>query len=179
MKKKYQWFTLMELLLVLFIISVGIIWVSSLNLRAINDREKLDIFANKLIIAFEEMRTNALLWKWIGNDLEVPNKWKIEISTSGNGSIETYSNNGVWNLYDTTNIETDFRIKEVSCLSIDESFTGSAVWTVVIEAEGSTLSLTWACDDSRYKKTRAILDFKNNFEKTIEINTINGLIESI
>lgn len=171
-------FTLIELLLVLFIISLWIIWASSLNFNSLNDQQKLGIFSNKIVTAFEEIRSNALLWKAVGVNLEIPEKWKIEFSTSWSGNIQTYYNNWTWVSYENINIETNYKVQELVCSSIDESFTGSISATGIIEIEWKDITLTWACDDVRYKKLKTTLSLKNNFEKTLEINTLNGLIES-
>jgi hypothetical protein len=32
------------------------------------------------------------------------------------------------------------------------------------------------CDDVRYKKLQMTFSFKNNLEKVLEINTVNGII---
>jgi hypothetical protein len=178
-RKNKKWFTLIELLLVLFILSLWIVWASTLNFNTLSDKQKLGIFSNKIITAFEEIRGNSLLWKWIWVDLEIPEKWKIEFLPSWSGSIKTYYNNGTWVLYENINIETNYKIKELVCSSIDESFTGSITSTWIIEIEWKNLTLTWACNDIRYKKLQATLSLKSNFEKTIEINIINWLIESV
>jgi len=172
-------FTLIELLLVLFIISLWIIWATSLNFNSLNDQQKLGIFSNKIVTAFEEIRSNALLGKWIWTSLEVPEKWKIEFAPSWTGTIQTFYNNGFWVLHNNINIETNFKIEEIVCSSIDWSFTWSISGTGIIEIEWKDLTLTWACDDTRYKKIKTTLSLKNNFKKTLEINTVNWLIESV
>ena len=118
------------------------------------------------------------MWKAVGVNLEIPEKWKIEFSTSWSGNIQTYYNNWTWVSYENINIETNYKVQELVCSSIDESFTGSISATGIIEIEWKDITLTWACDDVRYKKLKTTLSLKNNFEKTLEINTLNGLIES-
>jgi len=75
-------FTLIELLLVIFLIIMWIIWTSSLNFNLLTDKQKLENFVNRANIEFEEIQSNALLWKWIWATLENPDKWKIEFLSS-------------------------------------------------------------------------------------------------
>jgi prepilin-type N-terminal cleavage/methylation domain-containing protein len=177
-KNNKKWFTLIELLLVMFIIGIWILWASNLNFNSLNEKQKIDIFSNKIIVAFEEIRNNALLWKWIGTSLDIPEKWKIEISSSWTWGISTHYNNGSWITYENIDIETNYQVEDVTCSSIDNSFTWSTSWIWIIEIERDNLTLTWACDNINYKKMRVTLSLNNEFRKTLEINTVNWLIES-
>ena len=169
-------FTLIELLLVIFLIIMWIIWTSSLNFNLLTDKQKLENFVNRANIEFEEIQSNALLWKWIWATLENPDKWKIEFLSSWTWNIKIYYKIWYWILYKNIEVEKDYNIEDIICSSLDWTFTWSIwSWTWIIEIEWSSLVLTWACSDIRFKKIKTIFNLNNIHKKTFEINTVNWL----
>ena len=175
-KNIYTAFTLIELLLIITIITISVVWVNQLNFNFLTEKQKLDIFVHKIQVGFEEIRSNALLGKRIGDEWEVPKKWKMELSKNGNGSIKMYYYDDTWTNYDDVSIMENYTIKEISCWNIDDTLSrsveGSDIW--IIEIEWGNISLTWTCGG--YKKLRWTLEFKNAWEKTFEINTLSWLM---
>jgi hypothetical protein len=171
-------FTLVEILVVIILIILITFWSLNFNFSFLEDSQNLNIFSNKIITNFEEIRNNNILWKWIGTSLEVPKKWRIDFIRSGNGLIETYYNTSNWELYNSLAFENNYKMISVECMNIDESFKTNIVQSWSILFNNNEMLLDWECNDTRYKKIRLKLTYKNNFEKIIEINTINGLIET-
>jgi prepilin-type N-terminal cleavage/methylation domain-containing protein len=176
--QKKEWFTLIELLVVIFIIGVITLSATNINFHSLNDKQKLDIFVNKVTAHFEEIRNNSLLWKAVGTNIEIPKEWKIEISRNWSGSIRTYYNTWVWIEHNKVKFEKLYEIKTIQCLSLDGTFTHNITWTWIIQIKWSNLNLSWECSDPRLKKIKTIIQYKNLFEKTFEINTINWLVET-
>jgi len=183
MKKINRAFTLIELMLVIGIISIIAIWSSWINFNRLSDKQKIEIFSNKIITLFEKVRNNSLLWKGIWTNMQVPEKWKIEFSNAWNWQILTsyyLSWATDWTIYDNNVFDTLFEIKELECTNINNTNTESILnWTWTIEINWSKLSLNWDCTDISHKKIITTVRYKNNFEEKIEINTINWLINKL
>ena len=185
MKKIHTYgFTLIELLVVISIISILFLWASKINFNSLNDKQKIEIFGNKVVSKFETIRNFAIIWKWIWLNLETPEKWKIEFSNSWSWNIKssyfswTLAN---WVKYDEIIFNNNYKIQKIECLNFDESssinFAWAMLWTWIIEIVWSKLTLTWSCNNPIYKKIKTTIKYKNNFEKNIEINTINWLVK--
>lgn len=124
----------------------------------------------------EEVRNNALLGKWIWNDLHVPKQWRIEFLPSSSWSVTSKYLSGSWREYEKINFEKDLTLKNIKCLSIDETFSENISSTGTIEISWTSMDIKDECDDVRYKKLQMTFSFKNNLEKVLEINTVNGII---
>lgn len=177
--KKIIWFTLIELLLVITIIWIIALWLSQMNFNASSDKQKNEIFTNKIISNFEEVRNYSLLWKWIWVNLDNPEKWKVEFSTTWSWNITSYYFSwAIWTKYNENLFWTGYEIKNIECISLDNiDRSWNIAWTWIIEIIWPKLTLTWACNtDPSYKKLLIDVSYKNNFENNIEINTVNWLI---
>lgn len=181
--KKLFWFTLVELVLVIAIIWILAIWVSQISFTSLSDKENLEKFTNKIISNFEEVRNYSLIWKWIWTNLDNPIKWKIEISNSWSWNISSYYLTwATWEKYNENIFWNYYEIKEIKCSNLDYTSSWTIAWTWIIEISWSQLTLTWACNDilvSNPKKIITKISYKNNFENTLEINTVNWLINLV
>ena len=185
MKKKLNnAFTLIELLIVISIIAIIIWGINFLNFNKHWNKYKLETKAIKIVSQIEEIRNNALLWKWIWTDLFVPEKYKIDFSTSWSWIISTQYLSWTYLDYNLFNKRIEFlndfsSISEVKCLKLDKSLwnslTNTQTWTIFIK--WANMSLSWSCDS-----TTKILELnikRKSDTKKIQINTLNWLIEIV
>lgn len=171
-------FTLIELLVGISIMSIIILWVSSIDYNRLNNKQKLDIFSNKIKTSYESIRNNALSWKWIWVDLTVPNKWKIDYSTTNSWtisisqSIDKWVN---WSNYDNIVFEQGFHISTINCLKYDWTSEDSNIsWTWTIEIEWININLLWECTNNS-KILELHIEYKAD-SKIIRINSLNWLV---
>lgn len=177
-------FTLIELLIVILIIAILILGSNFLNFNKVSNKQKLDTKTIQIVSQIEEIRNNALLWKWIWTDLFVPEKYKIDFSTSWSWIISTQYLSWTYLDYNLFNKRIEFlndfsSISEVKCLKLDKSLwnslTNTQTWTIFIK--WANMSLSWSCDS-----TTKILELnikRKSDTKKIQINTLNWLIEIV
>lgn len=174
-------FTLIEILVAISIISILSIGASQVNWSRISEAQKIDSYRGDIKTAIEEVRNNALIGKWIGNTLEVPVNWQIDMTTGQAGWLRTkylLEWAGSYSNFDTINIPSDefYSISEIRCLQIDRSVNETISGTV-------TLSFTWGtmgiigCSDSNSKILEFDLSYKQ-FQKSISFHGITGTIEN-
>ena len=175
MKIKKSGFTLIELLVVILIIAVLTLGVSSYNFRSASDRQTLETFTNKVMAEIETVRTNALVWKWMWTNLEVPDHWEIDITKSWSWKITTkYFYWATWTWY-TIIPPTWLIINKIICnaekkdLKINETWWISFTW--------GTYALKWNCL-TNYNLLTLEFRYKDSYD-TIQFNTVNWLIERI
>lgn len=175
-------FTLIELLVWIAIISILLIWVTSIDYNRLNNKQKLEIFTNNIKTNFENIRNNKLAWKWVWTDLAVPQKWKIDYSNTSSWTIiSSYSLDWTtWFNYKSITFEKWFYISKISCLQLDwtteDTEITSWTWTWTIEFSWNNVNLSWDC----IAITSQILELtvKNNTDsKKLLINTLNWLAE--
>jgi prepilin-type N-terminal cleavage/methylation domain-containing protein len=170
-------FTLIELLVVITLIVIITVWWMNLNFNTLNDSQNLNIFANKIITNFEEVRNNALLWKGVGTNLDIPKEWRIDFIRSWNGNIEVYYRTDIWNFYNKIPFSKDMKLISVECMNADESIKTNVISSWSILVENNSLHLWWECNDERYIKILLRISYKNTNEKFLEINRVNGLVQ--
>lgn len=175
--KKTGWFTLIELMVWISIITIIIIASSKIDFNKMSDRQKANIFASNIRSDIETVKNYALIWKWIGTGLTVPDEWKISISTNNSWTLETsYLSLWVRNRLDEYSINWDTfnKIKELSCEKLD--------WSSVLAMTGGTIifnswnmTLTW-CTNNIHKIINIKTSYKN-FENNLSLNTVNWVIK--
>jgi hypothetical protein len=171
------WITLIELLVVISIIWILALWGSKINFNSLNDKQKIEIYSNKVISSFETIRNYSLIWKWIWVDLMSPEKWKIEFSKSWSWSVKSSYFSWWWVEYNNITFDDNYEISSIKCLKYNWNANWGLTWDIwTIEIIWTNLSLTWCVSSSKILKTT--IKYKNNFEKNIEINTINWLVDS-
>lgn len=176
-KNKY-WFTLTEVLIAITIISIMILWVTSIDYNRLSNKQKNEIFVNNIKTNFETIRNYSLSWKWVWVDLIIPNKWQINFSNTSSWKIETKYYSG-WSLYTYNNLDfIDWReISYIECLSLDKNVDNViSSWTWIIEIKWDKLILAWDCTNSTSKILQIWINFRGN-EEILEFNTLNWLVE--
>ena len=181
LKNKNKAFTLIELLVWISIISIIILWSTSIDYNRLSIKQKTSIFSNSIKSNFETIRNNALTWKWIWINLDVPKNIKIEYSnTSTTGSLSVTSSIDwiIWTpyIYDSINFEEGYNIWTMNCLQLDWS-TDSVItwWTWTIIFEWINITLTWACINN--EKILEIPIRYRSETKILHINVVNWLTE--
>jgi prepilin-type N-terminal cleavage/methylation domain-containing protein len=175
-----QAFTLIELLVWIAILSIIVLWASNMNFNRLNTKQELDIFTNNIKSNFEMIRNSSLSWKWIWTDLDLPEKWKIEYSTSNSWTIinHTTFDWDNWSPLDMAPIfKTGFSISKIRCLLLnwDEEY-DIITWTWEIVFVWSNMTLWWDCNPDTAKILE--LTIKNKAEaETLLLNTLNWLVE--
>jgi prepilin-type N-terminal cleavage/methylation domain-containing protein len=178
-KKQKKAFTLIELLVSISLISILAIWISSIDYNRLNNKAKLDIFTNEIKTHFERVRNNALSWKWIWTDLNVPEKWRIEYSLSNSWKIisKTLSWTNYWLDYENINFNNLYEITNLDCLNLNQlNLENINSWTWIIEFSWINISLTWSCTNSSSKILELTIKSKSD-EKILQLNTMNWLAE--
>ncbi|MFA5916742.1 MAG: type II secretion system protein [Candidatus Gracilibacteria bacterium] len=190
MNYKKRAFTLIELLVGITIIGIISLGVAKLYGSNIPDKQKLDLFTNKIIGIIDSVKNYALVGKGIGTNLETPKYFKIELSTGGlsagtfTGSyLKTYYNTGsTYESYDEMSINSFnefYNIHSIKCKKIDD-LTDSLDATngkvdIIFEGSNTTLS---GCTNNYYKIVDIELYYKS-FRKVIRLNALSGVIEEI
>lgn len=182
-KNNLKAFTLIELMVVIALIWILIWWANFLSFNNISSKDKLETKVIKIISNIETIRNNALLWKWIWQNLIVPEKYKIDFSTSWSWKINYYYFSGAISDFVKYNFDKENKldkfesISSIKCLKLDWSLwtnlTTSQTWTIIIE--WANMTLTWNCDN-----TTKILELnikRKQFSKKININTVSWLIK--
>jgi len=179
-KKNKKAFTLIELLVWITLISIMALVTSNLNFNRLNIKQELDIFTNKIKSNYETIRNSSLSWKWVGTNLILPEKWKIEYSMSNSWTIINSSFDWTnWTTHDITPIfKKGFSISSIKCLELDldTNYILNSTETWALEFIWSNISLTWSCSQTTSKILE--LTIKNKYEtNTLLINTLNWLSE--
>lgn len=177
-KEKNKAFTIIELMIWITLISILIIWSTSIDFNSLSIKQKLEIFTNSIKSEYESTRNNALIWKWIWTDLIVPEKWRIEYSKSNSWTIITSTYDWInWNKIDNILFEEWYYISKISCLELDETLNNEIdTWTWIVEFNWSNISLSWDCTNQKSKILELEFTFKAE-KNTLTINSLNWLIE--
>ena len=167
--KKNNAFTLLEIMIVIALIWIIALWATKINFKLLSDRQRLDWFFYDIKTKIETIQNNALIWKAVKNwtDLVVPDKWQIDFNNSWSGII--VSQYFIWNNKNEFNkiIPKQFYYIETSTWILN-----SSTWSLLIE--GSNMTLTWVSSNDKILKIK--IGYKQ-FSKTLELNTISGVIE--
>ena len=187
-KNNFNAFTLIELMVVIAIIAILILGSNFLSFNKVSNKQKLETNVIRINSHFEEIRNNALLWKWIWTNLFVPEEYKIEFSTTWSWIIKnTYLS--WWIYYDYNLFEKNINfsdrfdsISEIKCfklntLTAENTFNSwsTNTWTIFIKWANMTLS--WSCNATT--KILEVTIKRKNDTKKIQINTLNWLIEIV
>lgn len=187
MNYKKKAFTLIELIVWIAIIAIITLWITKLYWSNIPDKQKLDLFTNKIIWIIDSVKNYSLVWKWIWNDLETPKYFRIELSTwvlsAGTFTwsyLKTYYN--TWSsdvLYDEMTIKTFnefYNIRSLKCQKLDLSG-DEYISKISVIFKWSSASFSW-CSDNYHKIVDINLWYKW-FNKIIRLNALNWVVEEI
>ena len=176
---KNKAFTLIELTVTVAVLAILLLSIKSINFSRLNWIQKLEIFTNKIIANYENIRNDSLIWKWLWSDFDIPKEWKIEYSLNNNWEIITNykDDSDVWNNYWNIKFEKDFKMTKINCKKLDWTSQTPSPSQASIVFNWSNLSLSGSCDDDTRILELIIENSTNN--STLNINTINWLIEVI
>lgn len=142
MQKKHslKWFTLLELMVVVFIIWFLGVSVSNFKFSRLNDKQLVSIELVKIENILSEVRDNALVGRWVWANLDVPLSWNIDVATSSSGTIRTSYLTGAtatatgYNLW-SWNAPNLSSIQILECIDF--------LWNTLV-TNSATLSFTWS-----------------------------------
>jgi len=173
-----KWFTLIEMIVAVTVIWIILASVTTINFSRLSERQKQEIFINTIIWNIETIRNYAFQGKGIWTQLDIPNEWKIEISSASSWTLlTTYSWAVSW-----TYKKSSFKvkkwnwIKKIICKKTDwsENDISSGTWTIIFKWDNASLS--WWCTDPSEKILQLTLQ-RWAFEDIVEINTISNIIQ--
>ena len=175
-KTSYKWFTLIELMVVIALISIITLGATRIDFNRSSDQQRLAIFTGEIASKIETVRNNALIGKWVGVNLETPESWEIQISDISAWSLQTSYN--LWagpissNEYSIIP-NTFYSIWNMRCIQLDG--TSEANWNATITINGNEMILS-GCSTDNFK----ILEFTTSYRdltQAVQINTLSWLIE--
>jgi len=180
---KTKAFTLTELLVWITIISVLIVWVTKIDFNRLSQKQRLEIFINKVKTNFEITRNNFLSWKWIWANLEVPDSWRIEYSKVNSWTIVTTHSGTTITESSYIDFVVGSSITSIKCWWLNEVESNfdelEDTWTWIITFKWWKITLTrdWDlnCDSTDKILQIWIKHYSNTW--TIKINTLNWLVE--
>ncbi len=183
MKKNTFWFTLVELLTVISIIAIITLWVSNINFNTINDKQKSQILWQKVIWRIQTIKNYATTWFWVGASLFTPKKWKVEINIWTWWLITSYLNSG-WNWQEYTSTSLSLWVGEsvwtVKCANYFWTPSSQNItWTAAIEFSSWSINLPLCPAPSTSYNVLQIQVKSGAIPTTIEINTMNGVIQEL
>lgn len=179
MKKRYSGYTLIELIVVIAIIMILAVAASSVNFSRSTDTQYLLAFTNSLASSIEKQRNDALIGRAVGNNLEVPNSYKVQLSTASSGSLTVFYNTGGTFITDVASsiwVKPFQSISRLICHNPSFTLTGSST-QVDLMIQKNTLSLS-GC--TVWGNTGSILEIETKYKaltKQIFINTLTWRIE--
>lgn len=180
MKKNKNWFTLMELIVVIAIIWVLTIWASRISFNSQIDNQNLEMFTNSIFSNIETIRNNSLLWKWMWTwtTMIYPEKWVVNISKTWSWKIENFYQSW-WISYNYKEININFindfsKISEIKCRDINWNWY-EIINNIDIEFSGKNITLSW-CTYPNDKLLELTTNYKS-FSKTIKLSKVTWLIE--
>lgn len=180
MKKNKNWFTLIEIIVVIAIIWVLIVWASRINFNPQIDKQNSDMFTNNIFSNIETIRNNSLLWKWMWSWVKMfyPEKWVVNISKTWSWKIENFYQSW-WISYNYKEININFindfwKISEIKCRDINWNWY-EIINNIDIEFSGKNITLSW-CTYPNDKLLELTTNYKS-FSKTIKLSKVTWLIE--
>lgn len=174
--QKQRAFTLVEILVVITLISIITLWAGQINFKRLSQRQEVAILTNNVINNIETIRNYASNGRGVGVSLETPEFWEIRFSQAWSWSIETFYSTGSLVSFPETNwsSESNNIIDDIYCEKINGS-TGSLSSTGIIVFEKNNITLS-GCSDTFFRKL--VMRFRVvDYTETIEINTLNGVVQ--
>lgn len=174
--RKIKAFTLIEILVVIWITIILFSAWSRLNFKGNSDRQQLNLLNNQIIYQFEKVRNNALLWKSISSIIGVPESWELVYTTASNWSINIKYLSGSLIPYPQYDIiASDFHsITNINCLDLNDIRVNTNIVSATIHIKWNDISITSGCSPGANK-----LQFtsqRKSFSNVFKINTLNWLI---
>lgn len=175
-QSKLKAFTLVELLIVIFVVGVIATSVKYVNFNEINNRKRAEVFTNNVSRVFETTRNNALLGRSVLT--QNPEAWRVSVDLSNSWTFVTdYLSWTTWENFDDSDfnfqVETPSFINSINCDVSWDVISGS--WVLVFRWRDLTFS--WACDIN--DKIMRIGTNYSAFTWEIIINAVSWVIETI
>lgn len=173
-------FTLIEMIVVIMLIGIFTLWATSVDFSRLSMRQEQAVFTNDIIQTLQTVKNYAFQGKAVGNPLETPDTWKVQISPTWNWAINTsYSLSTVSNNYPSLSFSAEqwYTIWSIICKSFDRTISEQVSSAVSITFSGDDMSVS-GCSSNTYK----ILEISTShagFSDVIEINTVNGVIQKV
>jgi len=176
MKKSINWFSLIELLVVISVIWIVIFWASKINFNPQIDKQNSLLFLNNIFTTIEKIRNDSLFGKWVWTNLSYPDKWIISLARHRNLNISylSWTNNIPYTDFHINYLNNLASIEKLTCKTLDNSLS-STTNNIEIEITWSNLTLSW-CTSPNQKILEITTKYKN-FENIIKLNTVSWVIE--
>lgn len=182
MKKNKMGFTIIELVVVIWLITLMLFIWASTTFNKQWDKQKLLTFSNDIFLNIEKIRNNALFWKsilewWV---LKTPSTWKINVQ-SGTTINAFYSN--WWSFLYYWDLKVIFpdrfaKVSKISCFNIKRNSVPDIKTNIDIIIKWAEMSLS-GCTSSPNDKILEIENSYKNLKRVIRINSVTWLIEKI
>lgn len=175
---KNKGFTLIEILVWITIMWIVSFWIINLYTNQNSDKQKLNIFTNKIIWKLDTTKNYSLVWKWIWINLETPKHFMVEISTWN--YLKTYFN--TWTLdqiYSELSInpfDNFYELKSIECKNADLSNITNTD-TINLFYKWSNITLSWCSDN--YQKIVDLELYYKWFSNKLRLNTISWVLEKV
>lgn len=181
-KQNLNWYTLVEILVVIAIIWILALAISNFNFTRLNAKQLVSIELVKIENILSEVRDNSLVWRWVWTSLQVPTSWNIDISTVSSGSLNSYYFipssippidylNGLWTAPENTSIQN------ILC----KSFIGQSESSnnVTLTFTGAEIDISaWCTHATRNYKILDIIYGQWTLTGSVSINTVTWVITS-
>lgn len=176
LKKKHLAFTLVEILVVITMIGILAIWLSRINFNRLSDVQKIAIETTKITSIIEEVRNNALIWRWVWVNLITPDNWRVVVRNNGlPGRVTSQYNISGYTTLSTWNAPNPYTIAEIRCKNIN-GWSSEIATNIQLIFSWNDISINWC---SQAKPQIIEIDFWiPTIFKTISINTVSGVIET-
>ena len=178
MKKTYNAFTLIELIVLMWIIMILGVIITSLDFNRISQDEIINTESIKILASLEEMRNNALIWRAEDIDWTIPQSWNI----SFNKDDDTYTtsitkSDNITEAIKTNTLRSPFEIINISCQNLDGSSSEDADDVEIL------FSIWWSTKLSGCDENNKIVEIElwiwDTTQIIIKINTLTNVIEQI
>jgi len=173
-----KWFTLVELLVWMALIIILFMWITTVSFKSSSDKQRLEIFWNKIISKIETARSNDLIWRWITQwwVLVNPDSWKIDINSNWQWYIRVfYELSWVFYNFDELFFENWYNITSIVCKRQDwitNTLNNSQIWEIFFEKW--KYRIWWNC---LANSTELSINIQfSSGESEITFNSINWLL---
>ena len=176
--KNRTWFTMIELMIVISIILLITFWASSIDFNTFSDKQRSESFFSKVKTTIETVKNNALIWKWIWTNLDVPSKWQINFKVD-QAIITSYLDpSDTWLVFSEYSIypENRYSIKKIVCSNIG----GTGDYTLILGDTAELIITWWILKLESDCSNKQILKITTTYlwsDKIFELNTVSWVIE--
>ncbi len=178
--KPIKAFTLIEILVWVAIMWIIALSTSSLNFSRLTQNERLNVETVKITNILQEIKNDSLIGRWLWINAIVPDAWRIDISKTASGTIQTFysiDNQVSWISHDVSwKSMSNIYISDLQCAPLTgavKNITGTA--RIILNGANMKLTAPWCIaqtDKNLLIKIKSI-----NNEKNIKIYSLSSVIE--